>query len=459
MAVLTIDYMNVSLAGCGAEARFLLEAMACRALHDGADETLGNAKALAKWLHVSERMVSRALGELAACGAVCRLSKGVGRGRPAVTYRIVAAEMALLREKKNSGRAHEKLLARLFSGEDMAVEMLWPAPKTEAKRAAVTRGGKPAPPGARGRLSASNRLLLGTLLARADRFGQVTGVSNLELIRLTGMDAESLKHRLKRLLAVGLIRSHVPGASSSVFRAGKISSTYFLNLNHPAFGLKRNCAVVVHQLGWEDERRISHEERLRTDVRYGGGVGTKTPWAVTRFLAGQRGVVFSLLQIMLLQFASELLARHWRELGAEDFVDDGWVRERIEEHLRKPSTFEGGQDDADREWKAVIAYFHGEVLKIARDYRSRFEQAGWIEFDSGGLSILPILQDEGYTIITVLLQQPPEGVSECTVLLEESPRIVTKSYSAEADINLRERIHYGLVSYPARRLLMQSFKF
>ncbi|OLU27377.1 hypothetical protein BVH03_14255 [Pseudomonas sp. PA15(2017)] len=433
--------------------------MACRALRDGADETPGNAKALAKWLHVSERMVSGALGELVACGAVCRLSRGVGRGRPAVTYRIVATEMALLMEKKNADRAQGKLLERLFSEDDLTVEMLGAAPKTEAKRTAVTSVGKPAPPGARGRLSASNRLLLGTLLARADRFGQVTGVSNLELIRLTGLDAESLKHRLKRLLAVGLIRSYVPGASSSVFRAGKISSTYFLNLNHPAFGLKRNCAVVVHRLGWEDDRRISHEERLWRDVksaRNGNRAQTETPQAVIRFLTGQGGRIFRLLQIMLLQYASELLARHWRELGDKDFVDDGWVREKIEENLRKPSTPEGGQDDADKEWKAVIAYFHGEVLKIARDYRSRFGQADWIEFDSRGLSILPVLQDKGCSIITVLLRPPPEWLSECTILLEESPRIVNpKSYSAEADINLIDRIHYGLASYPAMRLVIK----
>ncbi|WP_131187617.1 hypothetical protein [Stutzerimonas kirkiae] len=458
--MLITNYMSVSLAGCGADARFLLEAMACRALRDGADEMPGNAKALAKWLHVSERMVSGALGELVACGVVCRLSRAVGRGRPVVTYRIVATEMALLMEKKNSDRAHGELLERLFSGDDLAVEMLGAAPKTEAKRAAVTRGGKPAPPGARGRLSASNRLLLGTLLARADSFGQVTGVSNLDLIRLTGLDAESLKHRLKRLLAVGMIRSYVPGASSSVFRAGKISSTYFLNLNHPAFGLKRNCAVVVHQLGWEDERRISHEESLWRDVRRvsrsGGGVRTETPLAVIRFLAGQKGVVFRLLQFMLLQYASELLARHWHEIGTKDFVDDGWVRERIEGNLRKPSTPEGGQDDADKEWKAVIAYFHGEVFKIARDFRSRFGQADWIEFDSGGLSILPVLQDTGYSIITVLLQPPPRAVSECTVLLEERPGVVNpESYNAEADIDLGMRIHYGLATYPARRLMMK----
>lgn len=457
--MLTIDCMSVSLAGCRADARFLLEAMACRALRDGADETPGNAKTLAKWLHVSERMVSDALGELVACGAVCRLSRGLGRGRPVVTYRIVATEMALLMEKKNSDRAHGKILDRLFSGDDLAVEMLGTAPKTEVKRAAVTRVGKPAPPGARGRLSASNRLLLGTLLARADRFGQVTGVGNLELIRLTGLDAESLKHRLKRLLAVGLIRSYLPGASSSVFRAGKISSTYFLNLNHPAFGLKRNCAVVVHQLGWEDERRISHEESLWRDVesaRIGNRAQTETPLAVIRFLAGRRRRIFRHLQIMLLQYASDLLARHWRELGTKGFVDDGWVRERIEGNLRKPSTPEGGQDDADKEWKAVIDYFHGEVLKIARDYRSRFGQADWIEFDSVGLRILPVLQDTGYSIITVLLHPPPRAVSECTLLLEQRPGVVNpESYNAEADIDLGMRIHYGLATYPARRLLMK----
>ncbi|MNE17789.1 hypothetical protein D3C80_1107840 [compost metagenome] len=290
---------------------------------------------------------------------------------------------------------------------------------------------------------------------RADRFGQVAGVSNLDLIRLTGLDAESLKHRLKRLLAVGLIRTYVPGASSSVFRAGKISSTYFLNLNHPAFGLKRNCAVVVHRLGWEDERRVSHEESLWRDVlrvsKHGSEVRTETPSAVIRFLAGQRGVVFRLLQFMLLQYASELLARHWRELGTKGFVDGGWVRERIEGDLRKSSMPEGGQDDVDKEWKAVISYFHGEVLKIARDYRSRFGQADWIEFDSGGLSILPVLQGTGYSIITVLLRPPPEWLSECTVLLEERPGVVNpESYSGEADMDLVTRIHYGLASYPAK---------
>ena len=163
---------------------------------------------------------------------------------------------------------------------------------------------------------------------------------------------------------------------------------------------------------------------------------------------------------MLLQFASDLLARHWRELGTKGFVDDGWVRERIEDNLRKPSMPKGGQDEAEKEWKAVIDYFHGEVLKIARDYRSRFGQADWIEFDSGGLSILPVLRDTGYSIITVLLQPPPEWVSECTVLLEETPGVVNpESYSAESDLDPLTRIHYGLASYPARRLLMQSFKF
>jgi len=458
--LLIIDCMSVSLTGCGVEARFLLEAMACRALRDGADTIPGNAKAMAKWLHVSERMVSGALVELVSCGAICRLSRGVGRGRPAVTYRIDAAEVALLAEKKSSYREHAKLLERLFSGDDLTVEMLGAVSKTEAKSAALSKVGSPAPPGARGRLSASNRLLLGTLLVRADSFGQVTGVSNLELIRLTGLDAESLKHRLKRLLAVGLIRTYVPGASSSVFRAGKISSTYFLNLNHPAFGLKRNCAVVVHRLGWEDERRVSHEESLWRDVlrvsKHGSGVRTETPLAVIRFLAGQRGVVFRLLQFMLLQYASELLARHWRELGTKGFVDGGWVRERIEGALRKSSMPEGGQDDADKDWKAIIRYFHGEVLKIARDYRSRFGQADWIEFDSGGLSILPVLQGTGYSIITVLLRPPPEWLSECTVLLEERPGVVNpESYSGEADMDLVTRIHYGLASYPAKRLLMK----
>ncbi|WHL27444.1 hypothetical protein QJS63_23940 [Pseudomonas juntendi] len=216
----------------------------------------------------------------------------------------------------------------------------------------------------------------------------------------------------------------------------------------------------MHELGWEDERRISHEESLWRDVRrvsrFGYGIRTETPSAVIRFLAGQRSRIFRLLQFVLLQYASELLARHWRELGNKDFVDDGWVRERIEGGLRKPSTPEGDQDDVEKEWKAVIDYFHGEGLKIARDYRSRFGQADWIEFDSVGLRILPVLQDTGYSIITVLLQPPLEWVSECMVLLEQRPGLINpESYSSEVDVGPHARIRYGLASYPARRLLMK----
>src|SRR5690606_25765939 len=160
---------------CRPEARFILEATA-------RDSSLGReeghyirSKLLAKQLRMVEGTVTAALGELVAAGLVERIeSATTGKGRPRVSYQIAPQPLALLADQECSLFVRSEHLQRLFSGADIPAEILGSQPKPRKERAAVTRGGNPAPPGARSRLSTCNRLLLGALLANADQFGVVT---------------------------------------------------------------------------------------------------------------------------------------------------------------------------------------------------------------------------------------------------------------------------------------------
>ncbi|MFG0822808.1 hypothetical protein ACF8QE_25480 [Pseudomonas sp. GLN_3] len=444
------------LTDCGPEARFILETIS-RAGAWGGDKPF-RSSLLAKQLHLATGVISAALRELVAVGVLERLeSSPGGKGRPTISYQIAPGSLVMLEEEQSPSAFHAEHLKRLFSGADIPAALMVTQPKPQKERTAVTKLGRPAPPGARNRLSICNRMLLGALLASADQFGIVSGLSNLDLRRLTGLDPESLSHRLKRLAGVGLIRSHVPGVSSSVFSNGKVNSSYFLNLNHPGFGIGRSCAVIVHLARDAQAKRIDHAEILRRDTLAGSRSSDKkifdTPAAVIRFLAWQKPEVFDVLQLRLLQYASELLTRHWLDLGAQRNVDADWLRDKVACDLRKPPIRDEDQGKADREWQVVIRHFCGLVFEIARDYRSRFGQADWIGYDSGGLSILPVLQGNGYWIITLLLQPPPIDVSECTVLVEERRGVVSlESWRSESDMPLIRRIQCGLATRPARRL-------
>lgn len=456
---LRIQPLLQKLTHCGPEARFILEAIASGGSGSEGEGECFRGKLLAKQLRMVEGAVIAALGELVAAGVVERLeSVPAGKGRPTISYQIAPQSLAILGGRNIHMSPHAEHLNRLFSGADIPAEILGAQPKPQKERATLTKRGKRAPPGGRSRLSICNRLLLGALLANADQFGVVTGLSNLDLGRLTGLDSGSLKHRLKRLMGLGLIRSYVPGVSSVVFSAGKVSSSYFLNLNHPGFGVAGGCAVVIHVARDDQAKRIDHAEILRRDTLAGERSTDKkhfnTPAAVIRFLAGQEPAVFTVLQLQLLHYASDLLARCWSGLGAEHGVDEAWLRDRIARDLRKPSRPDGDQGEADGEWQVVISYFCRLVFEIARDYRWRFGQADWIGYDSGDVSILPVLQDTGYWIITLLLRPPPVNLFECTVLLEERRGVVnTGPWRSEADMPLMKRIQCGLATRPARRLL------
>lgn len=448
--MLHIDEISADLAACGAPARFLLEAMACSALRDDAERSACSAKTLAKRLHVSEKSVNDALAELVHVGAVSRLSKISGRGRPAITYELGARFVKSLSLGDVSYGEHAEVLKQLFSGDDMVVAALGQESKKRGERLNVSEGERAKPPGGRGRLSTPNRLLFAVLLYRADKFG-VVQIGFPELRRYTGMDSAQLKHRIHRLMSLGLIRRQVPGLSSSIFAAGRVSSTYFLNLGNPVFKAADAGAVFVHLAHSWDDKDTSHADVLRYDVNEHvkklGLRSVETPPSVIHFLAGQRRAVFVVLQLMLYRYAAYLLSHHWNKLVAGKGLADSKLWGMIEEDFRQPPSDDIDDGLSMHDWDQVCGHFYKLAMEVACEFRSRFSQANWIDFSTVDVCILPTADDLGYKAITLMLRPAPSHLDRFAVLQERRlGDVELLSFKDEAELPLQNRFDFGLVA-------------
>jgi DNA-binding Lrp family transcriptional regulator len=356
---------------------------------------------------------------------------------------------------------HAELLDCLLSGAPIETQVPGLQSRPAKQRLAVTKTGRPAPPGASKRLSACNRLLFATLLARADHCGVVSGLGGPELRQLTGFDAASLKHRLRRLMDLGLIRRYVPGVSSSIFARARVSSTYFLNLN-PGFGLKSHCSVIVH-LAWDWEaKRFTHTDILHDDVvAYSSGRSdweSSTPLCVIRFLMGQRSRVYPVLQIRLYRYASFLLSHHWRALVPGAYLWDDKLYAMIGNDFRQPVPKVASEDNTaepdrrEAEWVEIIEHFYRLTHEIAHEFRSRFGQATFVSLDGRQMSVLPVADDLGYKVIVLVVRSSSTDAQEFVWLEEERPGVVKlRPQKTESEVDLLNRYDFGLLTSPKRR--------
>lgn len=341
--------------GCGPEARFLLEALALR----GGDVV--GAKELARKLCVAEKLVRDALGELVSAELVFqRVVRSRGRGRPALRYEISEKAKSTLLMSEHAYGVHADLIYGLFSSSDLAVAT-WPLGlqvKKEQKPVGIS--GRPAPPGGRGRLSACNRLLLATLLARSDQFG-VVAIGKSELRQLTGFDEASLDHRLRRLVCLRLIFAYVPGLSCTLFSGGRVSSTYLLNLPALWEGLiGRKDFVVIEGLWWEHSSQYLSRSRLLGSSEQSSARGG----AVASFWRDQREASFAVMRVWLLRCASFVCSLCGDNLKTGHSIVDQQVRRTVSVALQRPVSW--AEEEFDSDWEHVIDHFYRLVIEIAR---------------------------------------------------------------------------------------------
>lgn len=487
MALYFEHFSNVVFA-CGPDARFLLEVIIAGPVHRHEPWQDLSVKSLAKHLRLDETVVSAALSELVVAGVLerCVAPRNGLKGRGKVTYALCLGNDPELADRAYP--QHAELLQALFSKADMAFVVLGRELDRTAKRgelnesrkskeseksseekiAAKPKRGKHQLAGGRGRLSTRNRLLFAVLLSRSDRFGEVQ-VGLPELAKLTGMHPEQVKTRLARLMILGLIRQHIPGLSSKVFAAGRIESTYFLNVD--ALTLQGGIAVhITHD--WEG-KKFTHADVLHGDCMNavkGQLNGLETPASLLRLLVGQPGKVFFLFQHLLYRYASHLLSLHWQKLASDKPIEDAELRVWIERDFikapkpalasendlelkagRRGEAVSDLQDGAGGEAGQTCACIYALAMEIAREYRARFGQADWVEFEAADIRILPAMSDLGYRVITILLQPALVGLRPFSVLHEVERGVVDIwPVPNETKLDLQNRMDFGLASLPRR---------
>lgn len=479
---LYFEHFSTVVSACGPDARFLLEVIIAGPEYRHEQWQDLTVKSLAKHLRLDETVVSAALSELVVAGVLerCVAPRNGHRGRGKVTYGLCVGNEPKLTDCTYPH--HAELLHALFSGADMVFSVLG----SELGRAGElgksrksrefgeeTAIAKPAKGkhqllGGRGRLSIRNRLLFAVLLSRSDRFGEVQ-VGLPELAKLMGMQPEQVKTRLARLMMLGLIRRHIPGLSSKVFASGRIESAYFLNID----AVTPQGAIAVHiTYDWEG-KAYTHADVLRGDcknVRAGQLHGIETPASLLRLLAGQPPKVFFLLQHLLCRYASHLLSRHWQKLASDKPIEDAELRAWIErDFIKVPKHAQateidpeqeagrGGamasdlKDGAGGEAGQTCACIYALVMEIARDYRARFGQADWVDFEAADIRILPNMSYFGYRAITILLQPTLVGLGRFSVLCEVRRGVVNIGPEAsETEPGLQRRLDFGLVCLPRK---------
>lgn len=430
--------------GLGSEGKyFLVRFVQCfgKAEPDG----LG-VKALAKEFGLSDRQVTASLEALVTCKVMEFSSSSEGKGRPKRCYRLTddfhkklnkadaqsatqhetAVGSLLKHENKKAGQANEKI-----EEQNEGVDLL-----ADARR-------KRQP----GKLSVVNRLLLSVLLCRADRFGVVSDLGSSELCKVVGLDQKSLKHRMRRLIDQGLIRTYVPGATSSVLFA-KMKSIYFLNLNHPELiggGISVLACIPAfpsHNV-WHASSIERRAHRLKGQIKPSLG----HPYYLLR---DQQRSFFQFLQVMLETCAAHFLSRYWSKLvqvsygqriEAQDIPalnrNDFWPP-------NLPLDYDGDEYDILLEDLYRFAYILAVTIK------GLLSQASHVPFETMDFVIIPQRFASDYACITLLaLPRDADGWRSCLVI---DPCAGPQYFFRESEIPLEGRYRLGLLTPPGSKV-------
>jgi len=412
-----------------------------------------SVKAFATRFGLSDRQVTKSLAALVACEVMTFSDTAGGRGRPKRCYRLQEGfHKTLIKVPGLPTTHHEVAVGNLLKHENRKAAQTSGKPeKGRLDVAALADLRNKRQPG---QLSVVNRLLLGVLLCRADRFGIVTDLGSSELCKVVGLDQVSLKHRVRRLIDQGLIRAYVPGTTSTLFFS-KMKSVYVLNLNHSELsggGDVTSVLACVPELSLPDQ--MLHASNISSDVRrlkrdpqsFDGSQHLQ----VVRYFEGQRPSFFHLLQVMLEKYAAHLLSRYWSKLGhlpLNKRIDDPEVRDLISDDFRpsRPPL----ASDSNQYATLLDELYHG-AYDLAIWIKEQFYQATDVPFETMDFVIIPRALNSGYSPLALLaLPRSSDGRRRCLVIKQSAEsELQLEFFSSESEIPLEERRRLGLLTFP-----------
>lgn len=347
---------------------------------------------------------------------------------------------------------------------------LFVRPLKYATMAAAKGGGQRSLKRRTGRLGAANRLLVSVLLMHADKFGVVRSLGLTKLMRATGLSKVRLGHRLAMLVAIGVIRTRVPGVTSQ-YLFGRVESVYFLNLADPELSVLGFRPVVVAKRFIPDDSgnwfsltgdiyRSANQPRLKPGLadRELDSLGRLT--RVQGFFDiddGRR--VSPMLTCRLLSYASILLSAYWDSLPCSPgdvqmplLIPDQFQK-LISSHFSSPQKALVRADG--RSTSEQLLALHECLFEAA--YRKAVE-IKWL------LPCLahPPLRDMEYVVLSVSLREglgyltllalPKTGVAHEGCFVWGGNEAEPTRYPSENEVSLSDRLDYGLLSHPKRRV-------
>ncbi|TLX54206.1 hypothetical protein DN826_15135 [Stutzerimonas nosocomialis] len=420
LVFLEIDYL-------GAESRFFLQVMACQwAAGLGVSYKIKEA---AKLHCLTERLVRGATLELVEAGLLTTKKQAEQKGRPSQEYEASQYLLDLLAKQERSTVAHQDLVLRLFNEPDVFAE--WPLPDADtgsvkAARKQIRKDGRPAAPGARGRLAASTRVLLAALLNSADQCGVVTGVGEARLRAMTGLNSAALKHQVKRLLNLGFMRCHVPGVSNGVFVGAKVPSIYYLNLGHPQLTDQSPYGLLVYA-----SEGLSGYERLTSGLHSD----------LKKALLALGPAVLDVLYHKLARYTSHLLSNTWGEPSSKYGAAPASLEGMIARELGQLKVGNPRLSEAGYYWPGMLDHFFALAYEWAELLKKRLSGKIWQGYQPQLVRLVPAPDEEvGVRIVSLMVYPAPAHQKNC-ILMKDFRNGSLEEFHGEADLVMK----YGYV--------------
>ncbi|HBO8907307.1 TPA: hypothetical protein L5D81_006062 [Pseudomonas aeruginosa] len=390
---------------------------------------------LAKKLCLTERLVRNGMQELVEADLFVSRKAAGKVGHPVQEYEASQLLRDRIAQIGESESVHRDLIVRLFSEPEIYALGPFPADKGDADkggerpaRKLTRKDGRPAAPGAKGRLAASTRVLLTALLSVADHCGVATGVGEARLREMTGLNALSLKHQVKRLISLGFIRSLASGVSSGIFFKAKVPTIYYLNLDHPQLcptrGERGLVVYVTHGAAFD---------RLATGV------------PSTQALMALGPAALNMMYHKLSGHTSRLLSAIWAEPDEAHSELKAAIAAEIADELEK--LWIDAPKDEGFYWAETHENFHSAVCEWAGMLHQRLRRwKVWQSYKPQQIRLIPAPhRRDGLSITSLVVYPAPRSRVTCLVVWDTFQGSVDR-YGSEADLDLAVRCEAGLLT-------------
>lgn len=247
---------------------------------------------------------------------------------------------------------------------------------------------------------------------------------------MTGLDSLSIKHQLKRLVSLGFVRSYVPGLSNGVFVGSKVTSIYYLNLDHPQLRVKqRERGLVVYATQGPAKSNMLEAAMPTTEALKALG-----PRAL------------DMLYHKLANHTARLLTAIWADPECELADVKAAISDGIAGELGGPLTVNPDQSVSGY-WDGLQESFHAEVCRWAESIHKGLRRMKvWQGYKPQLVRLIPAPgRNDGFSIVSLVVYPAPRTSSICLWVWDMRGGRVD-SYGREDALDLALRYEVALLT-------------